>query len=57
MLTSGADAGIIDLKRGVFEAVQAIRRAGCDIVISYFTPQLLQWIDQDEKEKRKLKNS
>jgi porphobilinogen synthase len=57
MLMKSADAGIIDLKRGVFEAVQSIRRAGCDIVISYFTPKILHWIDQDEKEKRKLKNS
>ena len=55
MLMKSADAGIIDLKRGVFEAVNAIRRAGCDIVISYFTPKLLEWIDQDEKDRRKLK--
>ena len=41
MLMKSADAGIIDLKRGVFEAVNAIRRAGCDIVISYFTPKQL----------------
>jgi delta-aminolevulinic acid dehydratase/porphobilinogen synthase len=39
------------------ESLVAIRRAGADIIISYYTPQVLEWIDQDETQIRKLKSS
>ena len=39
------------------ESLTAIRRAGADLIISYYTPQVLQWIDQEEKDRRHLKNT
>ena len=37
------------------EATMAIRRASADVIISYYTPRLLEWADQDEAQRRKLK--
>jgi len=57
MLYRGAEAGVVDLKRAVQEATMAIRRAGADVIISYYTPKLLEWMDQDEMARRKLKGN
>jgi len=57
ILYHGAKAGAVDLKRAVTESLTAIRRAGADLIISYYTPQVLQWIDQEEKDRRHLKNT
>ncbi|XP_074067228.1 delta-aminolevulinic acid dehydratase [Macrotis lagotis] len=46
MLWHGAQAGAFDLKTAVLEAVTAFRRAGADIIITYYTPQLLQWLKE-----------
>jgi len=56
ILYHGAKAGAVDLRRAVMESILGIRRAGADIVISYYTPQVLEWLDQDEKQKRHLKS-
>ncbi|KAK2120180.1 hypothetical protein P7K49_001566 [Saguinus oedipus] len=47
MLWHGAQAGAFDLKAAVLEAVTAFRRAGADIIITYYTPQLLQWLKEE----------
>ena len=44
MLYHGAKAGALDLRGVMEETITCMRRAGVDIVISYFTPQLLDWI-------------
>ncbi|KAM9325191.1 delta-aminolevulinic acid dehydratase [Gastrophryne carolinensis] len=44
MLWHGAQAGAFDLKVAVLEAMTGFRRAGADILITYYTPQLLKWI-------------
>ncbi|XP_059513675.1 delta-aminolevulinic acid dehydratase isoform X2 [Myotis daubentonii] len=44
MLWHGAQAGAFDLKAAVLEVMTAFRRAGADIIITYYTPQLLQWL-------------
>ena len=44
MLHAAADRGWIELKPAVLEQTYAIKRAGADLVISYFAPQLLDWM-------------
>ena len=49
MLRRGADAGAFELKAILAETLTCMRRAGADIVISYFTPDLLQWIKDGDQ--------
>jgi len=44
MLWHGAAAGAFDLRTAVMEVILGLRRAGADIIITYFVPQLLDWI-------------
>jgi len=46
MLYHAAQAGAFKLREGVMESIVSARRAGADIIISYFTPQLLQWLKE-----------
>lgn len=45
MLHAGAKAGVFDLKAIAFESTEGILRAGAGIVVSYFTPQFLDWLE------------
>ncbi|KAK2535519.1 hypothetical protein Q9233_003816 [Columba guinea] len=47
MLWHGAQAKAFDLEAAVREAVTAFRRAGADIIITYFAPQLLRWLREE----------
>lgn len=47
MLYHAAQAGVFDLRTGVNESIISLRRAGADIIITYFTPQILQWLRDD----------
>ncbi|OQN95514.1 hypothetical protein B0A48_18516 [Cryoendolithus antarcticus] len=40
-----AKAGVFDLKTMAFESTEGILRAGPNIVISYFTPEFLDWLE------------
>lgn len=42
MLRVAAKANIVDLKQAVNEMLTSYRRAGADIIITYFTPELLR---------------
>ena len=44
MLLHGAKAGAFDEKAIVTEVMTSMRRAGADVIITYFTPRLLQWM-------------
>lgn len=44
MIHAGAKAGVFDLKTMAFESTEGILRAGAGIVISYFTPDFLDWL-------------
>eukprot|EP01099_Mayorella_cantabrigiensis_P003587 TRINITY_DN2723_c0_g1_i1.p1 TRINITY_DN2723_c0_g1~~TRINITY_DN2723_c0_g1_i1.p1 ORF type:complete len:160 (-),score=30.74 TRINITY_DN2723_c0_g1_i1:74-553(-) len=46
MLWYAAEAGVLDLKRGVFETLNGLLRAGGDIIITYYTPKLLDWLSE-----------
>ena len=45
MIHAAAKAGVFDLKAMAFEATEGILRAGASIVVSYFTPEFLDWLD------------
>ncbi|POS74578.1 delta-aminolevulinic acid dehydratase [Diaporthe helianthi] len=44
MIHAAAKAGVFDLKTMAFESTEGILRAGATIVISYFTPEFLDWL-------------
>ncbi|KAI4208529.1 MAG: hypothetical protein LQ346_000039 [Caloplaca aetnensis] len=44
MIHAGAKAGVFDLKAMAFESTEGILRAGATIVVSYFTPDFLDWL-------------
>jgi len=44
MIHAAAKAGVFDLKAMAFEATEGILRAGASIIISYFTPEFLDWL-------------
>jgi porphobilinogen synthase len=44
MIHAGAKAGVFDLKTMAFESTEGILRAGASIIISYFTPDFLDWL-------------
>lgn len=46
MLFHGAKAGAFDLKTTLLEVLSSMRRAGSDIIISYYTPQVLEWMKE-----------
>jgi porphobilinogen synthase len=44
MLWHAGQNGAFDLKTAVLESLVCLRRAGADIIITYFTPKLLEWL-------------
>jgi porphobilinogen synthase len=46
MLWHAAAAGAFDLKTAVIESLTGMRRAGATIIITYYTPRLLDWLAQ-----------
>lgn len=46
MLHHGSNSGAFDLKTIVMEVLTSMRRAGADVVITYFTPQVIEWIQE-----------
>ncbi|KAK2164746.1 hypothetical protein LSH36_59g02010 [Paralvinella palmiformis] len=50
MLWHGAKAGAFDLQHILMETLTSMRRAGVDVIISYYTPKVLRWL-KEEKDK------
>jgi len=44
MVHAGAAAGVYDLKTMAFESVEGMVRAGATLILSYFTPDFLEWL-------------
>jgi porphobilinogen synthase len=44
MVKAAAAGGYLDVRQAAVESVTAIRRAGADLVISYWTKQLAAWL-------------
>ncbi|ORZ30713.1 hypothetical protein BCR44DRAFT_35171 [Catenaria anguillulae PL171] len=49
MLWHGAQAGVYQLKDAVKESLEAGLRAGATILITYYTPMVLQWLKEDQQ--------
>ena len=48
MLVHGSSAGSFEKKSIVLEVMSSMRRAGADVIISYFTPELLRWMSEKQ---------
>lgn len=46
MIKAGAAAGVIDEKAIVLETMMAFKRAGSDLIITYYAEQLADWLNQ-----------
>ena len=46
MLLHGSNAGAFNKKAIIMEVMNSFRRAGADVIISYFTPILLEWMNE-----------
>lgn len=44
MIKSAAEAGWLDEKSVVLESLLGIRRAGADVILTYFAPQVAEWL-------------
>ena len=47
MLLHGSEAGSFDKEKIIREVMASFRRAGADVIISYFTPLLLEWLQKE----------
>ena len=48
MIKAAAAKGWIDEKRIVMESLLCMKRAGADIIISYFAPEVAKWIREEQ---------
>ena len=44
MIHAGAKAGVFGLKEMAFESLEGILRAGATVIVTYFTPEFLEWL-------------
>jgi porphobilinogen synthase len=47
MIQCAAAQGFLDYRRTVMELSTSIRRAGADIIITYFAKELARWMRED----------
>ena len=48
MIYAAAEKGYLDLQTMAFESAQGVLRAGANLLITYFAPQFLDWLDTRE---------
>jgi porphobilinogen synthase len=48
MIKAAAQNGWIDERRVVMEVLTGIRRAGADMIITYFAPEVAQWLKEQQ---------
>jgi len=46
MIYHASKQGVLDLERGLMEVLTSFRRAGADIIITYFTPKILEMLQR-----------
>lgn len=46
MIKAAAEKGWLDEKRAVIETLTGIKRAGADLIITYFAPQAARWLQE-----------
>ena len=47
MIKAAAQQGWIDERRIVMEVLMGIRRAGADMIITYFAPEVAKWLSEE----------
>ncbi len=47
MIHAAAERGWIDLEKAMVESLTCIRRAGADMILTYFAPEMARWLQQD----------
>ena len=52
MVKHAAAAGALDERRAILEILIAIRRAGADVILTYFAVDAAEWIDEDRGGRR-----
>ena len=48
MLWHAAQANAVDLKDAVLETCTGFRRAGATVIITYYAPRLLDWLNESK---------
>ena len=51
MMKAAAMNGWIDEKRVVMESMIAMKRAGAKMIITYYAPQIAEWLREDEEQR------
>ncbi|MGI6648522.1 MAG: porphobilinogen synthase [Bacillota bacterium] len=46
MIKAAVERGWLDEKRAVWEMLTGIKRAGADVILTYFAPQVARWINE-----------
>jgi porphobilinogen synthase len=46
MIKAGAAAGVINEQAIVMETMTAFKRAGCDLIITYFAEDMVKWLNE-----------
>jgi len=44
MIKAAAQNGWLDEERAVMEALTGIKRAGADVIVTYFAPDVARWL-------------
>ena len=44
MLHAAAERGWLNLREAALEQMYGIRRAGADLIVTYFAPQMVEWL-------------
>jgi len=48
MIKAAAEKGWVDERAVVLESLYAMRRAGADLILSYFAPQVAEWLKEEQ---------
>jgi porphobilinogen synthase len=46
MIKAAAERGWLDERAAVLESLVSIRRAGADVILTYFATQAAQWLNE-----------
>ncbi|KAG0145291.1 hypothetical protein CROQUDRAFT_46017 [Cronartium quercuum f. sp. fusiforme G11] len=49
MIMAGFQSGVYELRPMVFETLNSMLRAGATLILTYFTPQVLGWLNEEEQ--------
>lgn len=50
MIKAAAKAGVIEEKKIVMEILKSIKRAGANMIITYYALEILEWLEEDRNE-------